>query len=147
MALINTIQDDLKSAIFAKDELKASVLRMLLSATKYKRIDLGRELVDEDVVGVVQKEIKQRKESIDAYRATRPDLADKEEAEMRILEVYLPKQISESELEQIVKDAISLTGASTVKDMGKVIGEVKSKVGSSADGARVSAEVKKQLGV
>jgi len=147
MALINTIQDDLKSAIFAKDELKASVLRMLLSATKYKRIDLGRELVDEDVVGVVQKEIKQRKESIDAYRATRPDLADKEEAEMKILEVYLPKQISDSELEGIVNEAISLTGASTIKDMGKVIGEVKSKVGTSADGARVAGEVKKQLGV
>ncbi len=143
--MLTNLQEDLKAATLARQELKVSVLRLLLSAANYKKIELGRELEDADVVGVIQKEIKQRKESIEAYGATRPDLADKEKAELEILEGYLPKQMGDEELRVIVGNAVSELQAKEMKDMGRVIALVKSKVGTACEGARISQEVKKAL--
>lgn len=141
------VQEDLKTAQREKDELKTSVLRLLLSAVNYKRIDLGRELSDEDWLGVIQKEIKQRKESIEAYKDSRAELAAKEEKEMKILEEYLPAQMGDEELKVIVTGVVTRLGARDIKDMGKVMAEVKAKVGPSADGARIAAMVRDILGV
>lgn len=141
------IQQDLKAALLAHDELKTSVLRMLLSAGNYKNIDLGRELTDEDWIGVINKEVKQRSESIAAYRESRPDLAVKEEKERVILQAYLPEQMGEDELEKIVREAVAETGASGIRDMGRVIALVKQRAGTGAQGGRIAAVVKNILGV
>lgn len=141
------LREDLKQAQLSKDEVKVSTLRLLLSDLTYAKVAKGTSsLSDEDVVSVVQKAVKQRKESIDSFRkGAREDLASKEEAELTILQNYLPQQISDEELTSIVEESITKTGAKTVQDSGKVIGTVMGKVGQRAEGARVSAIVRSKL--
>ncbi len=141
------LREDLKSAMISKDEVKVSTLRLLLSELTYAKVAKKVEtLSDEDIISVIQKAVKQRKESITSYKAgDREDLAVKEEAELAILETYLPEQISDEELTKIVDESITKTGASSMGDMGKVIGMVMGQVGQKVEGARVSSLVKERL--
>lgn len=143
------LQDELKHAILAKEELKKSVLRMLLSAITYFEIQKGGAgygATDEDVLSVVEKQIKQRKDSIEQFeKAERQELADKERQEMAILEKYLPEQMSEEEIRVLVKEAIQQTGAITPADLGKVMGALMPKTKGKADGTVVSRIVREEL--
>lgn len=143
------LQEELKQAMLAKDEVKKSVLRMLLSAINYYEIQkggAGYEATDEDVLAVVQKEVKQRKDSIEQFTAgNRKDLADKETGELKLLENYLPEQMSEEEIKKLVDEAIAQTGASSPADMGKVMGALMPKTKGKADGGLVSKIVKEKL--
>jgi uncharacterized protein len=145
--MLQRLQADLVSALKASDSLTSSVLRLLISAGNYKRIELGRELNEADWVSVINKEIKQRKESIEAYQNTRPDLSEGESKELAILERYLPAQLSDLQLRELVQSAISETGAHQLSDMGKVIARVKERAGTGADGGRISQEVRSLLGI
>lgn len=143
------LKDELKQSMLAKNELKTSVLRMLLSAINYYEIQkggAGYEATDEDVMAVIQKEAKQRRDSIDQFsKAGRQELADKETNELKLLEEYLPQQISEEEIKKLVEDAVSQTGATTIADMGKVMGALMPKTKGKADGGIVSKIVKEEL--
>lgn len=143
------IQDEIKKAMFAKDILKTSVLRMLKSAITYYEIQkggAGYEATDEDVLVVIAKEAKQRRDSIGEFKkAGRQELVEKETKELVMLQIYLPKQMSEEEIKTIVKDAIIQTGAKTMADMGKVMGNLMPKVKGKADGNLVSKIVRDSL--
>ena len=143
------LQNELKKSMLAKDELKTSVLRMLLSAINYFEIQkggAGYSATDEDVMSCIQSEAKKRRDSIEQYQnAQRHDLADKETQELKILEKYLPEQMGEDEVRILVDEAIKQTNASTIQDMGKVMGELMSKVKGKADGGMVSNIVKEKL--
>src|SRR5258708_2080651 len=121
--LLDTILEDLKQSQLSRDELKVSTLRMLISELKYAEINTGKELEDPEVIIVIQKEIKKRKEAAESFKSgTRQDLADKEESEQKILEVYLPTQMSDSDLENIINQVIEEQDAKVISDMGKVMG-------------------------
>lgn len=141
--------DDLKAAMLAKDEQKLSVVRMLKSAIQYYEINkggAGYEATDEDVIEVVGREIKKRRESIELYeKGGRQELADKEKAEMEILQGYLPEQLSEEEIRNLVEEALSATGATEMKDMGKVMGILMPKIKGKADNSMVSSLVREKL--
>ena len=143
------LQENLKQSMLAKTELKTSVLRMLLSAINYYEINkggAGYEASEEDVLAVIQKEVKQRKDSIEQFKAgNRTDLADKEQKELEILQTYLPAQMGEEEIRTLVKEAISQTGATSISDMGKVMGALMPKIKGKADGNLVSQIVKTEL--
>lgn len=144
--LINQIQEDLKEAQLARDEVKVSTLRLLLSEIKNAEIAKGGSLSDEDVVSVIQKEVKKRKEAAEGFRSGgREEQAQKEETEMAVLQGYLPAQLSSEELTKLVEDTINELGAKTITDMGKVMGVVMGKVKGQADGGQVSALVKEKL--
>ena len=141
------IREDLKKAMIAKDETTVSTLRMLISELTYAKVAKKAEsLSDEDIISVIQKEAKKRKESIDSFTSGgRPELAEKEQVELEVLQKYLPEQISDEELTKVVEDSITKLGASQMSDMGKVIGMVMGQVGAKAEGARVSSLVKEKL--
>ena len=143
------LQEELKQSMLAKDTLRTSVLRMLLSAINYyeiKKGGAGYEATDEDVLSVIQKEAKQHRDSIEQFtKAGRQDLVDKETKELELLQTYLPKQISEREVNNLVKEAIKQTGATGVKDMGKVMGALMPKIKGKADGGIVIKVVKETL--
>lgn len=143
------IQEDLKSAMLAKDEAKTSTLRMIKSALQYYEIQkggAGYEATDEDVLETIAKEAKKRQESIEMYKSgNRHDLVDKETKELEVLRSYLPKQMSEEEIKNLVQEAIAQTGATGMQDMGKVMGVLMSKVKGKADGGLVSKIVKEKL--
>ncbi len=140
------LPEDLKQAQLARDEVKVSTLRLLLSEIKNAEIAKGGALLDEDIISVVQKEIKKRKEASLAFRqGGREEQAQKEEAESKVLEGYLPTQLSDEALTKIVEDTINELGATTMADMGKVIGLVMNKVKGQADGGSVSQLVKDRL--
>ncbi len=144
--MLDKIQTDLKNAQLARDEVKVSTLRLLLSEIKNGEIAKGESLSDEDIVSVVQKEVKKRKEAAAAFRSGgRGESAAKEEAELLVLESYLPLQLSNEELTKLVEETIHEVGASSIADMGKVIGAVMGKVKGKADGGVVSAMVKEKL--
>lgn len=144
--LSDKIKEDLKNAQLERNEIKVSTLRLLLSALTYARVDGGSELDDEGILFVIQKEAKKRRESIESFRSgRREELAQKEETELKILEEYLPAQMSDEELTKIVEDTIKELGATSMQDMGKVIGAVMGKVKGLADGGRVSGIVKTKL--
>lgn len=144
--LLDQIQSDLKQAQLARDEIKVSTLRLLLSEIKNTEIAKGNDLVDQDVISVIQKEAKKRKEAIVAFRAGgREESAAKEESELKVLEQYLPSQLSTEELTKIVDETINEQGATSIQDMGKVIGVVMGKVKGQADGGTVSTLVKEKL--
>lgn len=144
--LIDKIQEDLKQAQLQRDEVKVSTLRLLLSEIRYAQISKGQDLSDPEIISVIQKEIKKRKEAAIGFRqGDRESLAQKEEAEAQILSTYLPEQLSDEELTNLVEGSIKDMGATSITDMGKVIGAVMSKVAGKADGARVSALVKEKL--
>lgn len=148
---VDQIQEDLKAAQLAKDEIKVSTLRLLLSEIKNKEIALRQSsgqasLSDSDVISVIQREAKKRKEAAEGFRVGgREESAVKEEAELKILESYLPAQLSNEELTKIVEEAIKESGAVSLADMGKVMGAVMGKTGGRADGGTVSNLVKDRL--
>ncbi len=139
------IRQDLKTAMLAKDETAVMTLRMLLSEIKYAEV-AGVEISDQAIIGVVQKELKKRKEAAEGFRkGGREESAQKEEAEAKILEKYLPSQLSDQELQSLVVEVIKEVGATSMSDMGKVISKVMAKAGQSAEGSRISALVRQQL--
>ncbi len=147
MGLKEQIMQDMKEAMKSKDSLKVSTLRLLISEIKNKEIEKRGELSDDEILAVIQKAVKQRKESIEKYKeAGRTDLAEKEEKELKILESYLPQPLSKEELEAIIEEAIKETGATTPKDMGKVMKVVMPKVRGRADGKLVNQMVREKLG-
>jgi len=130
----------------AKDAARLSTIRLLLAAIKQREVDERIELDDAAVVGVIEKMIKQRRESIAQFeKAARKDLADAEKAELQLLSGYLPAQMSEAEIAQAVSAAIAESGASGVKDMGKVMALLKPRLAGKADMGKVSAQVKAKL--
>ena len=143
------LQEELKQSMLAKDELKTSVLRMLLSAINYFEIQkggAGYTATDEDVISVISSQAKQRKDSIEEFKkAGRQELADKEKKELEILQVYMPAQMSEEEVKKLVDEAVSQTGATTMADIGKVMGALMPKVKGKADGNLVSNLVRAKL--
>lgn len=143
--LLDKIQEDLKNAQLAKDEVKVSTLRLLLAEVKNFQIAHG-EVTDQDIIGVIQREVKKRKEAIESFRAGgREQSAKVEEEELAVLQLFLPEQLSDEELTKVVEDNINELGASSPSDMGRVIGSVMGKVAGKAEGARVSAIVKEKL--
>ncbi len=146
MALKDQLDADLKAAMKGKDALKVSVVRMLKSAVKYREIELSKSLDDAGVQAVIASEIKRRRDSVEQYRqGGREDLASKEEQEIAVLQRYLPAQLSEGELAQIVEAVIARVGAQGPKDMGKVMKELLPEVQGRAEGKAVSELVKKRL--
>nr|WP_315463471.1 GatB/YqeY domain-containing protein [uncultured Rhodoferax sp.] len=146
MSLKDQITDDMKTAMRAKDSERLGTIRLLLSAMKQKEVDERVELDDAMVVAIVDKLIKQRKDSIDAFKkAERADLADKEEAELKVLQAYLPQRMSADEVLAEVKAIVAELGASGPSDMGKVMGVVKTKLAGKAEMGTVSAAVKTAL--
>jgi len=146
MTLKEKIEHDLIEAMKAHDENKLSVLRMLKSSIKNSEIQKQKELEETDVLQVIQTQIKSRKDSIDLYtKGGRPELAEKEESEIKILTEYLPEQLSEEAITTIVTDAITKLGASGMQDMGKVMGEIMPAVRGKADPSLVSQIVKTTL--
>ncbi|HVZ67133.1 MAG TPA: GatB/YqeY domain-containing protein [Patescibacteria group bacterium] len=147
--LKDKIQEDLKQAMLAKDEAKLSAIRMLKSALQYYEIQkggAGYEATDEDVIDVIGKEIKKRRESIEMYKkGGREESAANEQKEVEILEAYLPEQMSEDEVRGLVDEAIKQTGAASPQDMGKVMGALMPKVKGKADGSMVSNIVREKL--
>ena len=146
--LLDQLQNDLREAQLAKDEIRVSTLRLLLSEVHNLQIQQGQAqgLSDQDVISVIQKESKKRKEAAEGFRAgNREEQAKKEEAEGAVLEDYLPSQLSNEELTKIVEDSINEIGAKSLADMGKVMGSVMSKVKGQADGGLVSSLVKEKL--
>jgi len=136
MGLCQKLEDDMKAALKEGDSVKLSVLRMLVSDVKMVAITKNvKEVADPDILQTIQRHIKQHKESIEQFtKGSRQDLVDKEAKELKILEAYMPKQMSEDELIGVVKDAISTTGATTKADMGKVMKVVMEKARGRADG-------------
>ena len=147
MALREQLNEDIKSSMKAREQDKLATLRLMLSAVKQKEVDERITLDDAAVIGVVEKMIKQRRESIAQFeKGGRQELADREKAEIAVLEAYLPKQLSQAEVEAIVAEAIAATGAKSPADMGKVMGVVKPRLAGKADMGKVSGLVKSKLG-
>lgn len=140
------IAQELKEAMKNQDHFKRDTLRLLSSAMKQVEVDERRELSEEDVLAILKKAKKQREEAAAQYQsAGRADLYEKESAELRIIESYLPRQLSEEELAEALKSIITEIGASSPKDMGKVMGAASAKLGARVDGKRLSAAVRERL--
>jgi len=147
MTLKERITEDMKSAMRAGEKDRLAVVRLILAGIKQREVDERITLDDSQVLAVLEKMAKQRKESIAQFeQGGRTDLVAKEQAEMAQLQAYLPAQLSESELDALIRDAITSTGATTIKDMGKVMGIVKSKAAGRADMSAVSTRIKAALG-
>jgi uncharacterized protein YqeY len=147
MTLKERIQEDMKAAMRAKDAARLLAVRLLLAAMKQKEVDERIELADGDVLGIIEKMVKQRRESIAQYeKAARQDLADQEKFEIGVLSAYLPQQMGEAEVAQAIAAAVAESGASGVKDMGKVMAILKPRLAGRADMGKVSALVKAKLG-
>ena len=147
MSLKGKITDDMKSAMKAgeKDRLKA--VRLILAAIKQIEVDQRIELDDAAVLAVLDKMVKQRRDSVEQFqKGGRDDLVDIELAEIAVIETYLPEQLSNEELDTLIDDVISATGAESIRDMGKVMGQIKSKAAGRADMGAVGAKVKARLG-
>ncbi|MFM8610437.1 MAG: GatB/YqeY domain-containing protein [Burkholderiaceae bacterium] len=146
MSLKDRINDDMKAAMRAKETDRLGTIRLLNAAIKQREVDERITLDDAGVIGIVDKLIKQRRDSIDAFtKAARQDLADKEIAEMKVLEAYLPARLSADEVAAAVKAIVAQLGASGPGDMGKVMGAAKAQLAGKADMAQVSAAVKAAL--
>ena len=147
MALKDRITEDMKAAMRAKDAPRLGAVRLLLAAMKQKEVDERVELADADVLAIIEKMLKQRRESIAQYeKAQRNDLAEQEKFEIGVLSGYLPQQMSEAEVAAAVAAAVTESGASGVKDMGKVMALLKPRLAGKADMAKVSGLVKSKLG-
>ena len=139
MSLLEKLDQDMKQAMLAKDEGRLSTIRLLKSAVKYAAIEKSAAMSDAEIVQVIQKQIKQRRESIQQFTdGGRREMAAKEENEARILEGYLPKQIGAEELKRIVESEVKAQGASTKKDFGKMMKHLSEKLAGSADNKRLS---------
>ena len=146
MSLKERITDDMKGAMRARDAERLGTIRLLTAAMKQKEVDERIELDDAAVVGIVDKLIKQRKDSVEAFqKASRQDLADKEAAEIVVLQAYLPARLSSEEIAAEVKAIVAEVGAKGPGDMGKVMGAVKARLAGKADMGQVSAAVKAAL--
>ena len=146
MALREQLNEDIKTAMKAREQDKLGALRLMLAAVKQREVDERITLDDAGVIAVVEKMIKQRKDSIAQYeKAARQDLADKEKYEIGVIESYLPQQLSQGEIDAIVAEAIQSTGAKSAADMGKVMAVVKPKLAGRADMGKVSGMVKAKL--
>lgn len=144
--VVNRLQGDIKQALKSGDKSRLGVLRLLLSAVKQTQIDSRQTLDDAGFIAVVQKMIKQRRESIRHFQAAnRTDLADKEEEETRLLEEFLPATMSDDEVEKLITAAIADNNAASIKDMGKVMNTLKPRLAGRADMATVSARVREKL--
>lgn len=144
--LRDTLDSDLKDAMRNKEALKRTVLRTMLSEIRNAEINSQTTLDDEGIISVLTKQVQQRKDSVEAYAAAdRQDLVDKETEEIKIISVYLPEQLPVEEIEEIIKTAISEIGASTLSDMGKVMGLVMPQVRGRADGKIVNTIVTENL--
>lgn len=147
MTLKERITEDMKSAMRAGEKDRLAVVRLILAAIKQREVDERVTLDDAQVLAVLEKMAKQRKESIAQFESGgRADLVAKEKAELDVVQSYLPAQMSEAELDAVIAEAIAATGATTVKDMGKVMGLVKAKAAGRADMAAVGARIKQKLG-
>jgi hypothetical protein len=146
MALKERITEDMKSAMRSGEKDKLAAIRLILAAIKQREVDERVTLDDPQVLSVIEKMTKQRKESIAQFEAGgRADLVAKEKAEMDILAAYLPAQLADAELDMLIAQAIASTGAASIKDMGKVVAQIKTAAAGRADMGRVSALVKARL--
>lgn len=146
MALSDQLQADMKVAMKAKDKDTLTIIRMIRSSIKYKEIERGTELNDQEVTEVLSRELKQRHDSLHEFtKAGRDDLVAKTEREIEILKRYLPEQLSEDELRRLVKETVQATGASSKADMGKVMAALMPKVKGRADGKFVNRLVQEEL--
>lgn len=144
--LSTRINDDVKVAMKAKDKPRLGVLRLITAAIKQREVDERITLDDDQVLAVLEKMIKQRKDSIEQYeKAGRDELARQEAFEIGIIQEYLPEQLSDAEIDALIAEAISSSGAASMKDMGKVMGMLKPKLAGRADMGQVSQIIKKQL--
>jgi uncharacterized protein len=147
MSLKQRITEDMKTAMRGGEKERLATIRMLQAAIKQREVDERIQLDDAQVLSAIEKMLKQRKESIVQFEAGgRADLVAKEAAEMALLQVYLPAQLSEAELDALIAEAIASTGAASIKDMGKVMGVVKGKAAGRADMGAVGARIKAKLG-
>jgi uncharacterized protein YqeY len=141
------ITDDMKAAMRSGEKERLGAIRMITAAIKQREVDERITLDDVQVVSVLEKMIKQRKESLEQFKAgNRQDLADKESAEITLLQGYMPSQLSGAEIDALIAEAVATTGAASIKDMGKVMGIIKAKAQGRADMAAVGAKVKAKLG-
>ncbi len=140
------LQEDMKNAMRNQDKERLATIRLMLAACKQREVDERIELTDEHVLAILDKMVKQRRESIAQYETgNRPDLAEKEASEIALIQEYLPAQLTEDEIVALIKQSIQESGAESAKDMGKVMAILKPKVQGRADVAKVSAKVKEQL--
>ncbi|MFX3623785.1 MAG: GatB/YqeY domain-containing protein [Ectobacillus sp.] len=146
MSLLDRLNDDMKQAMKSKEKERLAVIRMVKAALKNEEIKLQRALTEEEELTVLTREVKQRKDSLLEFeKAGRTDLVDKIKGELAVLEVYLPKQLSEEELTALIQQAIADTGAASKADMGKVMGAIMPKVKGKADGSLVNKLVSQLL--
>lgn len=146
MSLLERLNDDMKQAMKNKEKEKLSVIRMVKASLQNEAIKLGRELTEEDELTIISRELKQRKDSLHEFeQADRQDLVDKIQNELTVLEIYMPKQLTEEELTEIVKEAIAEVQASSKADMGKVMSAIMPKVKGKADGSLVNKLVLQNL--
>ena len=147
MSTKQQLTEDMKAAMRGGDKHKLGVVRLMLAAVKQREVDERVELDEAQVLAVLEKMLKQRKDSISQYVAAgREDLAEVERAEITVIETYLPSKLSEAELDALIESAIAETGASSARDMGKVVGVVKAKAAGRADMGVASARIKARLG-
>jgi len=147
MTLKERITEDMKTAMRSGEKDRLAVIRLLQAAIKQREVDERITLDDAQITSVLEKMIKQRKESVVAFeKGGRADLVAKENAEIAVLQPYLPAQLSDAELDALIAEAIASTGAASIKDMGKVMGVVKSKAAGKADMGAVGARIKAKLG-
>ncbi|HEV2321593.1 MAG TPA: GatB/YqeY domain-containing protein [Gammaproteobacteria bacterium] len=148
MSLKDQITSDMKEAMKAGAKERLAVIRLILAAVKQKEVDERITLDDAQLLAVLDKMLKQRRESVAQFlQGNRKDLADKEEAEIKVIQSYMPAQLSDAELDKLVAEAVAQSGAASVKDMGKVMGILKPQVTGKADMSAVSARIKAKLGV
>jgi hypothetical protein len=146
MSLKQQITEDMKAAMRARETARLGAIRLLLAAMKQREVDERIELTDADVVAIIEKMLKQRRDSISQFKAAnRQDLVDVEEFEVTVLQGYMPQQLSEAEIASAIAEAIASTGAAGPQDMGKVMGVVKPKLAGRADMGKVSGLIKAQL--
>ena len=147
MSLKDRIKDDIKQAMRDKDEARLVTLRMLAAAIQRKEVDERVTLDDAQVIAVIDKQLKQARESIEQYeKGGRSDLAEKEKREMAVYQVYMPAALSDADLDKLIAESIAATGAASIKDMGKVMGVLKPKVQGRADMGALGAKIKARLG-
>jgi len=147
MSLKGQITEDMKSAMKAGEKDRLKVVRLILAAVKQVEVDKRIELDDAAVLSVLDKMVKQRRDSVEQFqKGNRNDLADIELAEITVLENYLPEQLSDAELDAMIDAAIASTGAESIRDMGKVMGQIKAQAAGAADMGAVGAKVKARLG-
>ena len=146
MSLQTDIESAMRAAMKAGDAVRVSTLRLAMAAAHNRQIELGHELTDAEVIDVLDRQVKQRRESIELYRqGGRPELADAEEAELAILREFLPEPLTDAEIERLARDAVAATGATSPADMGRVMGALVPQTKGRADGKAVSDLVRRLL--